>query len=335
MRALGNARSLSWWLGAMLWAAGHAVAQSPVAIPPLDSPVVDLTDTLSTQDRQRLEARARELRSNSGAQLQILIVPTTAPEDVADYAQRVFDTQGLGRRGFDDGLLIVVAKNDRRMRIHVGTGLEARIPDATAKRLIDEYLTPKFRRGDFAGGLDDATSVLATLMNGEPLPAPKRGLGLPAALTFIFAIFAALAARLLPRALGRLTRVGTAITAAVLVSSLSHNMIVVWLAAIIGALLVLDFSRKDVSRIKAFATDLASAPEPERGPNAPGRQWNPDELTFDPDDPEVVRRREARERQEREAARNDSDNDSGWGGGWSGGGSSGGGSRGGGASGGW
>ena len=173
MRALGNARSLSWWLGAMLWAAGHAMAQSPVAIPPLDSPVVDLTDTLSMQDRQRLEARARELRSRSGAQLQILIVPTTAPEDVADYAQRVFDTQGLGRRGFDDGLLIVVAKNDRRTRIHTGTGLEAKIPDATAKRLIDEYLVPKFRRGDFGGGLDDATLVLASLMNGEPLPSPR------------------------------------------------------------------------------------------------------------------------------------------------------------------
>lgn len=336
MRALGSARSLAWWLGAMLWAVGCAAAQSPVAIPPLDSPVVDLTDTLSMQDRQRLEARARELRSRSGAQLQILIVPTTAPEDVADYAQRVFDTQGLGRRGFDDGLLIVVVKNDRRTRIHTGTGLEAKIPDATAKRLIDEYLVPKFRRGDFGGGLDDATLVLASLMNGEPLPAPKRALRLPAALTFILAIFAALAARLLPRALGRLTRVGTAITAAVLVSSLSHNTIVVWSAAIIGALLVLDFSRKDVSRLKAFATDLASAPELERGPNAPGRQWNPDELTFDPDDPEVVRRREARERQEREAARNQSDNDMDWGGGGSSSGSSGGGgSRGGGASGGW
>lgn len=289
MGAFAMVRSLSRWLAVMLLAVGAAAAQSPVAIPALNSPVIDTTGTLSAQDRQRLEARASELQRLSGAQLQMLIVPTTGQEDVAAYAQRVFDTQGLGRRGFDDGLLIVVAKDDRRMRIHVGTGLEAKIPDATAKRLIDEYLTPKFRRGDFAGGLDDATSVLATLMNGEPLPAAHSQ----------------------DRSLGWLP---TLFIGAMILTML-----------VLGVLLPLYVSRRLA----------APAPELTRGPSDPGGQWNPDDLTFDPNDPEVVRRRLERERWEREAARNDSDNDTHWGGGWSGGGDGGGGSRGGGASGGW
>lgn len=330
MRALGNTRSLSWLLGAMLWAAGCAVAQSQVAIPPLDSPVVDLTDTLSTQDRQRLEARARELRSRSGAQLQILIVPTTAPEDVAAYAQRVFDTQGLGRKGVDDGLLILVAKNDRRTRIHTGTGLEAKIPDATAKRLIDEYLVPKFRRGDFAGGLDDATSVLARLMNGEPLPEPtrqeKREDMPPTTFVLFLSAIAALAAHALPKRFGTHARIGLgAVVAGLAGFAMSSHFGIALMAAIAGVLATVGASRIVPSAPASALT---------RAPSDPGRQWSPDEFTFDPNDPEVLRRRQERERREPEAAR---DNDTDWGGGGSSGGWSdgGGGSRGGGASGGW
>ncbi|MCC7250063.1 MAG: TPM domain-containing protein [Lysobacter sp.] len=248
------------------FATAPAFAQRAAAlssIPRLDEPVVDITGTLSMQGRQRLDARASELRQRSGAQLQILIVPTTAPEDVADYAQRVFDTQGLGRRGFDDGLLIVVAKDDRRMRVHVGTGLEAKIPDATAQRLIDEYLTPKFRRGDFAGGLDDAPSVLASLMNGEPLPAPRAQHRSSSAFSTLLIL------------------------------------ILVLMALLIALLLPLHLHRQIA----------AQRPDRARGPSDPGRQWNPDELTFDPNDPEAVRRRQERERREREAAR---DNDTDW-----------------------
>jgi uncharacterized protein len=99
-------------------------------------------------------------------------VPTTEPEDIAQYAVRAFEQWKLGRKGVDDGVLLVVAKNDRRVRIEVGYGLEGAIPDATSFRVIQEYLVPKFRANDYAGGITDATGALIKLIDGEPLPAP-------------------------------------------------------------------------------------------------------------------------------------------------------------------
>lgn len=341
MRAFTKTRSLFWSLGAllsgallstaMMLAVGRAAAQSPATIPALDTPVVDLTDTLSAQDRQRLEARARELRTRSGAQLQILIVPTTAPEDVADYAQRVFDTQGLGRKGVDDGLLIVVAKNDRRMRIHVGTGLEAKIPDATAKRLIDEYLTPKFRRGDFAGGLDDVTLVLASLMNGQPLPDRSGFLEFEVSvpLAWFSLALATLMASLAEWKGKRLPRSKASALTIAIVGAAGGLIAMSFMTAFVCA--ILASAAYFLVALSIDAVALARAGDGSASPTKPSPRWNPDELTYDPNDPEVVRRRLERERREREAARND--DDSGWGGGWSSGG--GGGSRGGGASGGW
>ena len=156
-----------------LWlACACAGAQALAPIPPLDSPVVDTTGTLDALARQNLEAQARALQQRKGSQLQVLVVPTTEPEDIAAYAVRAFEQWKLGRKGVDDGVLLVVAKDDRRVRIEVGYGLEGAIPDATSIRVIQEYLVPKFRANDYAGGIADATAALVRLIDGEPLPAP-------------------------------------------------------------------------------------------------------------------------------------------------------------------
>jgi uncharacterized protein len=150
--------------------AAFVQAQSP--IPPLTSPVVDTTGTLSAAEIALFERQALALQQRKGSQLQILIVSTTRPETIDDYAQRVFDTWKLGRTGVDDGVLLLVAKDDRTVRIQPGYGLEGAIPDIAAGRVIQEYLVPRFRAGDFAGGIGDATAQLVRLIDGEPLPAP-------------------------------------------------------------------------------------------------------------------------------------------------------------------
>lgn len=153
-------------------ALGPAVAQQLAPIPPLDSPVVDTTGTLDAAQRQALVQQALALQQRKGSQLQILIVPSTRPEDIAQYTTRVFEQWGIGRKGVDDGVLLVVARDDRRVRIEPGYGLEGAIPDAIANRVIQEYLVPRFRNDDYAGGIAEATAVLVRLIDGEPLPAP-------------------------------------------------------------------------------------------------------------------------------------------------------------------
>ncbi|RPE75477.1 TPM domain-containing protein [Vulcaniibacterium tengchongense] len=157
---------------ALLLAGALAQAQGLAPIPALDSPVVDVTGTLDPSARQRLEAQALALQQRKGSQLQVLVVPSTQPEDIAQYAVRAFEQWKLGRKGVDDGVLLVVAKDDRRVRIEVGYGLEGAVPDAIAARVIQEYLVPRFRAGDYAGGIEEATAALVKLIDGEPLPAP-------------------------------------------------------------------------------------------------------------------------------------------------------------------
>lgn len=152
--------------------AGPALAQQLAPIPPLDSPVVDTTGTLDAAQKQALEQQALALQQRKGAQLQVLIVPTTQPEDIAQYSTRVFDQWAIGRKGVDDGVLLLVAKDDRRVRIEPGYGLEGAIPDAIANRVIQEYLVPHFRQNDYAGGITAASGVLVKIIDGEELPAP-------------------------------------------------------------------------------------------------------------------------------------------------------------------
>ncbi|NUT17180.1 MAG: YgcG family protein [Cupriavidus sp.] len=156
----------------MLLACAFAQAQELAPVPPLTSPVIDTTGTLDAATKQQLEAQALALQQRKGSQLQVLVVPTTEPEDIAQYAVRAFEQWKIGRKGVDDGVLLVVAKNDRRVRIEVGYGLEGAIPDATSARVIQEYLVPKFRAGDYAGGITEASGALVKLIDGEPLPAP-------------------------------------------------------------------------------------------------------------------------------------------------------------------
>jgi uncharacterized protein len=152
--------------------AGVAVAQDPQPIPDLHARVTDLTGTLDAGQVQTLDGELAALEQRKGAQIGVLMVATTEPEDIAQYAIRVFDQWKLGRKGIDDGALLLVAKDDHRVRIEVARGLEGAIPDAAAARIIREYITPRFRAGDFYGGIHAATGALARLVDGEPLPPP-------------------------------------------------------------------------------------------------------------------------------------------------------------------
>lgn len=155
-------------------ATSTVVRADEVPIPPLKARVTDQTGTLSPTQRATLEARLKEFEQRKGSQIAVLIVPTTQPEAIEQYSIRVVDQWKLGRKGIADGLLLLVAKNDRKVRIEVGRGLEGVIPDAIARRVIAEVIAPYFRNGDFAGGVDAGVSRLIRVIDGEPLPPPKK-----------------------------------------------------------------------------------------------------------------------------------------------------------------
>jgi uncharacterized protein len=141
-------------------------------VPSLHARVTDETATLTAPQRAEIESKLAALEQRKGAQIAVLIVATTGPETIEQYATRVFDAWKLGRKGVDDGVLVIVAKNDRHVRIEVAYGLEGAIPDAAAKRIAHDYLSAHFVHGDFAGGLDAGIDALTALIDDEPLPAP-------------------------------------------------------------------------------------------------------------------------------------------------------------------
>lgn len=151
------------------------IALAQVPIPALKSHITDTTGTLSPHDRERLDAELEALQRTKGAQIVVLIVPTTGGETIEEFALRVAETWQIGRVGTDDGIVFVVAKNDRRMRIEVGYGLEGVVPDAVANRIMDELVTPEFRAGNFTNGIQNGVQALTALVRGEPLPAPPAG----------------------------------------------------------------------------------------------------------------------------------------------------------------
>ncbi len=167
---------------------GHAFvqAQQVLAVPPLSGRVVDLTNTLSAAQKSELTTQLEALEKLKGSQLVVLMVPSTQPETVAEYGLRVAEAWKIGRakaadanaKGkvvkVDDGVLLLVAKDDRKIRIEVGYGLEGAIPDALAKRIITDSIAPKFRTGDFFGGVRSGVSDLVKLIQGEALPAPAE-----------------------------------------------------------------------------------------------------------------------------------------------------------------
>ena len=143
-------------------------------MPPLTQRVTDLTSTLDAQQIRKLDSRLAEFEANKGAQLAVLIVPTTAPETIEQFGIRVAETWKLGRKKVDDGALLLVAKDDRTLRIEVGYGLEGVLNDATANRIIDEIIVPRFKRGEFYAGIESGTAAMMQVVNGEPLPPPTR-----------------------------------------------------------------------------------------------------------------------------------------------------------------
>lgn len=149
-----------------------AGAQELQVVPPLAAHVLDATGTLDSSQKQALDARLAAFEQTRGSQVVFLMVPTTQPEDIASYANRVGNSWKIGRKGVGDGLLLVVAKDDRKIRIEVAKALEGAIPDLAARRIIDEAITPAFRRGDYAGGLDAAATQIMARITGEALPAP-------------------------------------------------------------------------------------------------------------------------------------------------------------------
>jgi len=145
-----------------------------VEVPAFTARVQDFTQTLSTPEQAAFEAKLKSFEETKGSQIAVLIVPTTQPEVIEQYAIRVVDEWKVGRKDVDDGLLLLIAKQDRKIRIEVGYGLEGAVTDLYAKRIINQIITPKFKQGDFAGGIDGALDALIGLVNGEDLPAAKQ-----------------------------------------------------------------------------------------------------------------------------------------------------------------
>ena len=135
--------------------------------------MTDLTATLSGDQKAVLEQQLADLEARKGAQLVVLILPTTQPEAIEQFSIRLFDAWKVGRKGVDDGVMLIVAKDDRRLRIEVGYGLEGALNDATAKRIISETITPFFKNGDFPGGINAGVTAIAKIIDGEQLPEPS------------------------------------------------------------------------------------------------------------------------------------------------------------------
>jgi uncharacterized protein len=148
-------------------------AAGQVAVPPLSGRVVDRTATLSADDIDTLTQRLKDLERRKGSQVAVLIVPSTQPESIEQFTIRVAEAWKIGRKKIDDGALLVVAKNDRKLRIEVGYGLEGALTDITARRIIDEVIVPRFRTGDFSGGISAGVDRMIRVIDGEPLPVPK------------------------------------------------------------------------------------------------------------------------------------------------------------------
>lgn len=152
------------------WAAPET--EGLVALPSLTARVTDLTGSLDAGRRAGLEQKLAAFEASKGAQVIVLVLPSTQPESIEQFAIRLFDAWKIGRKGVDDGVMLIVAKDDRRLRIEVGYGLEGALNDATAKRIISETITPLFKAGDFTGGIEAGVDSILKVVDGEPLPAP-------------------------------------------------------------------------------------------------------------------------------------------------------------------
>jgi uncharacterized protein len=166
--------------------AGHApAAHAQIPLPPLETRVTDLTGTLTASQQSALEEKLSAFERRKGAQIAVLILPTTQPEDIAQFGIRLAEAWKIGRGAPDDGAILIVAKDDRTMRIEVGRGLEGALTDITSSRIVNDTIAPLFKQGDFNGGVNAGLDQMIRVIDGEPLPAPDQswkrdpGLGIP------------------------------------------------------------------------------------------------------------------------------------------------------------
>jgi len=145
-----------------------------VNLPELSSRMTDLTNTLHGNEVDHISSKLETLQSVKGSQLVVVVIPTTGDEDIAQYAIRLAEEWQIGRKKIDDGVILLIAKDDRKVRIEVAYGLEGAIPDALAKRIIEEIIVPQFRSGDFYHGIDQGIDAIISLINGEQLPVPHQ-----------------------------------------------------------------------------------------------------------------------------------------------------------------
>lgn len=220
-----------------IWPAG---AQGVAALPELRARVMDQTGTLDAGQLAGIEQRLAAFEQERGTQIVVLIVPSTAPEDIADYTQRLGDAWKIGRRDVGDGLLFVIAKDDRRMRIAPAKALEGAIPDILARRILDEAVAPSFRQGDYAGGISAGLDQILARVRGEALPLPGDGSmpsdgGMALEELLIFLVFAVpLFSVVLREVFGK--RLG-ALLAGVAAGGLAWSLIqVLWVAVAAGLL---------------------------------------------------------------------------------------------------
>ena len=224
-----------------------AQAQNLQAIPPLSARVIDTTRTLDAAQTQALEAKLAAFEKARGSQIVILMVPSTLPEDITDYTQRVGDAWKIGRQDVGDGLLLLVAKNDRKVRIATTKTLEGPLPDLATKQIIDNAITPRFKQGDFAGGLNAAADQIMARISGENLPLPQAGKvgGYPPSFQWVdlavFLFFAVpIGARLLGAVMGR--KAGSVVTGGVvglLAWLITSSLLLAGGAALLGVIFAL------------------------------------------------------------------------------------------------
>lgn len=236
------------WLLAGALALATLSAWAEIPVPPLTARVIDQTGTLGATEQAAITARLEALEARKGSQIAVLIVPTTEPETIEQFGIRVAEAWKLGRKGVDDGAILIVAKDDRKLRIEVGYGLEGAMPDAIAKRIVREDIAPRFRSGDYTGGINVGVDRMIAVADGEALPPPQARRGAsgsskspPLELLFVafFVVWGVMSA--VKRALGTgLASLGVGgivgVVAALLLASVVAGLIVAVVAALFAAI---------------------------------------------------------------------------------------------------
>jgi uncharacterized protein len=243
-------------------------ALADVAVPPLTGRVVDLTGTLGSGDIAALTQTLKNLELRKGSQVAVLIVPTTQPESIEQYSIRVAEAWKIGRKKIDDGALLVIAKNDHKLRVEVGYGLEGSLTDVTSRRIIDEVITPKFRSGDFAGGISAGVARIIAVIDGETLPAPapeashgqdfSDWIGFFNPINPFFIVGVAAVGAILRKALGRL--IGSVATGGAIGWLAWYLLGSMAIAGIVGAIICVVVFFAD----SIFAASMNASPQPGR-----------------------------------------------------------------------